>query len=164
MSIGYTYDDRGVPCGLGFTAECPMTEAAARHAGEVWLSEWGDAYGQDSVTVSYFDAANEEQIIKVERSDEHDLFALISRRSSAVAGVRMAYVERRILEGESSVGVPNDFGGTTTYHCPSWAREPRKRLIVEWHRFHFRHPNARDKFWRALRYCGTPWSAGTLIR
>lgn len=53
--------------GLGFTAQLPMTEGAARAAGETWLAEWGDSMEQTGVTVSYFDAGLNERELRVQR-------------------------------------------------------------------------------------------------
>lgn len=160
--MSYDYDREGKPVGIGFTDSLPMTEAAARVAGETWLREWGEVYEQDSVSVTYFDAGHRERQLLVEPA--RDLFELIAHRAASVGALRAAYVERMILEGHDRVDLPNDHGGTTTFLLPSWWREPRKRIKVAWFRWRHRHPRAGEKFWRALRYCGTVWSAGVIDR
>jgi hypothetical protein len=143
--------------GIGFTVACPMTEAAARHAGEVWLAQWGDELEQTGVTVSYFDAHLVERQLRVE--DGVDPFEQALQRIAAVGSLRMAYVERQILEGSNRVEVPNDHGGATVYEAPSRWREPRRRFKLWRRRWLHRHPDAPEKLWRALRYMGAAWGS-----
>lgn len=81
---------------------------------------------------------------------------------TAVAELRAALIEDAILEGHDRIEVQVEGQPTTVHTLPSWWTETRAWAKVKWARWRHNHPEAGERFWFALRYLGTPWSAGTL--